>query len=415
MPIKVKDLKKSDLKKLAVGEHSVGHVRGLKLYVRGESNRQWLFRSQCKVCKTMHKISLGAYPEIPWEDAIPSAMRARLLVDEGRCLKQKKEAYAQQVQTVAEQGVTFSMALDKFWPDIKAGKGDKKVEQWRNTLDYYVVPKIGHRAIANLTVRDIYEVLTQSGEAANGDQIDNLWLDRQKVASDIRQRIENIISRSIGYYDLRIANPAAKANGLGPLLPSQAKPVKHHSDLKWEDASEFWKLIEPLESQSAKVLKVLLLTGKRLSEVTGMRWEELDGTLWTIPWQRLLKKQMQVDHREPLTPATLAILADQPNDGGLIFPSYTGKELSDTAIAKIHKRYWTKYPVTTHGLRSAIKTFFYDNDQLGYSRAHVEVILTHGQGALEAAYQRGDGYHRRREMMEIWAAHVTGNGFGSRN
>jgi len=49
-----------------------------------------------------------------------------------------------------------------------------------------------------------------------------------------------------------------------------------------------------------------------------------------------------------------------------VFPSYTGKELSDTAIAKIHKRYWTKYPITTHGLRSAIKTFFYDNDQLGY-------------------------------------------------
>lgn len=89
-----------------------------------------------------------------------------------------------------------------------------------------------------------------------------------------------------------------------------------------------------------------------------MRWEEFDGALWTIPWQRLLKKQMQVDHREPLTPATQAILSDQPNDGGLIFPSYTGKELSDTAIAKIHKKYWTKYPITTHGLRSAIKTFF---------------------------------------------------------
>ena len=150
--------------------------------------------------------------------------RARLLVDEGQCLKRKRRLTRSRFKRLLSRVLLFQ------WRSISSGrtlngKGDKKVEQWRNTLDYYVVPRIGHRAIANLTVRDIYEVLTQSGEAANGDQIDNLWLDRQKVASDIRQRIENIISRSIGYYDLRIANPAAKANGLGPLLPSQAKPV----------------------------------------------------------------------------------------------------------------------------------------------------------------------------------------------
>ena len=36
------------------------------------------------------------------------------------------------------------------------------------------------------------------------------------------------------------------------------------------------------------------------------------------------------------------------------------------------------------------------------------MMLTHEQGALDQAYQRGDAYRRRSEMMQVWADFVTG-------
>lgn len=411
MPITVRNLKKSDIPKLIKQkEHSVGHVKGLKFLVRGDANKQWLFRAKCKVCKTQHKVSLGVYPEVQLDDAIAGALAARVRINRGECLRQLKASEEKRINLVAEQAVTFEQSLNRFWPDIKAGLSDAKADQWRNTLDYYVIPKIGNEAIVNLRPRTIAEVLTQSGVAANGESVSNLWLDRPKVAQDIRYRMESIISKAIAFNELVVANPAAMVNGLKELLPRQVSLVKHHPDLKWEDAPEFWKAIDGVNSQSSKIIKMLLLTGKRLSEVTKMQWSELDvdNALWTIPWDRLLKKRMQENHRDPLAEQSLKIIKGQPNDGGLVFPNNKGDRLSDVAVGRVHRDNWSKYKITTHGLRAAIKTFFYENDQFGYANAHVEVILTHGQGALEAAYQRGDGYRRRAEMMQIWADYVTG-------
>ena len=49
----------------------------------------------------------------------------------------------------------------------------------------------------------------------------------------------------------------------------------------------------------APFLKLLTLTGQRRTEVSGMRWDEINGDLWTIPKERL--KQGRA-HSVPLTP-----------------------------------------------------------------------------------------------------------------
>jgi integrase len=95
-------------------------------------------------------------------------------------------------------------------------------------------------------------------------------------------------------------------NGLKELLPKQNRIVQHHKSLEWQEAKAFWGSIKDLNYQSARVLKVLLFAGKRVSEVTRMSWDELDldRRLWVIPWEHLLKKGNQNDHREPLADKT---------------------------------------------------------------------------------------------------------------
>ena len=410
MPTKPTDVKKSEIHRLPLGENSVGYVTGLKLYVRGPTNKQWIFRRTCLVCRKKHKVSIGIYPDDSLEVAIANAHAAEAKRSQGICLKGEKRQEEKRIESVADESLTFAQALEQFWPSIERGKNDRKIFQWKSTLEYYVLPIIGNERVIDLNRRKILEVLTQSGEAANGEEIESLWLDRTKVASDVRQRMEKIIAMTIAYYDLDIANPAAKANGLGELLPKQNRAVEHHKSLRWEDAPAFWEVFKDKDSQSSKVLKILALTGKRVSEVTKMTWDELDldAGLWTIPWQHLLKKGNQEDHREPLADVTIDIFSSQVREKDLVFPSRNHTPLSDTAIRKQHRLWWEGEKIDTHGFRGTIKTFFSDNDQLGFSKQHVEVMLTHGQGKLEEAYQRGDGYRRRKEMMQIWADYMTG-------
>ena len=77
MPTKPTDVKKSEIHKLPLGENSVGYVTGLKLYVRGPTNKQWIFRRTCLVCRKKHKVSIGIYPDDSLEVAIANAHAAR--------------------------------------------------------------------------------------------------------------------------------------------------------------------------------------------------------------------------------------------------------------------------------------------------------------------------------------------------
>jgi integrase len=59
------------------------------------------------------------------------------------------------------------------------------------------------------------------------------------------------------------------------------------------------------------VLKLLVLTGQRRSEVTEMRWSEVDleHALWTIPAARSKNGQL---HEVPLSPSAIGLLRSLP-------------------------------------------------------------------------------------------------------
>ena len=48
-------------------------------------------------------------------------------------------------------------------------------------------------------------------------------------------------------------------------------------------SSAFMARLRDKESLSAKALEFMILTAARTGEVIGMRWEEIDGSIWTVP------------------------------------------------------------------------------------------------------------------------------------
>lgn len=82
------------------------------------------------------------------------------------------------------------------------------------------------------------------------------------------------------------------------------------------------------------LVRFVLLTGARRSEVHGMRWSEIDMAtkVWRIPSSRYKSKQ---DHIVPLSSAALAVLNGLPRKGDYVFSTSDGtKPLGDLGRAK---------------------------------------------------------------------------------
>lgn len=159
--------------------------------------------------------------------------------------------------------------------------------------------------------------------------------------------------------------------------------------LSQEELSEFWKVLEcyPLHPASF-VLKILLLTGARKSEVLGAAWDQfdLDKGVWTKPSH--LTKQKKKEHL-PLSPHTLNVLRELKNirkaDSKYLFPDSSGeKPLRDI------KSFWEKIVkeaklenVRIHDLRHTHASYLVSS---GLSLSIVGRLLGHTQASTTQRY-----------------------------
>ena len=88
---------------------------------------------------------------------------------------------------------------------------------------------------------------------------------------------------------------------------------------------------------TALVFEFLVLTACRSGEVRGARWDEVDeaAATWTVPPARMKAK---LEHRVPLSARAVAVLDEArelADRSGLVFPSPTGRVLSDSTLSKL--------------------------------------------------------------------------------
>ena len=152
-------------------------------------------------------------------------------------------------------------------------------------------------------------------------------------------------------------------------------------------------------------LEVLTLTAARPGEVYGCRWGEIDlaSRTWTIPPSRT---KTGVQHRVPLSTRALEVLTEAQeisggDDGGLVFPSRSGKMISDNTMGNCLKRLGVD--CTPHGMRASFRSWASDT---GQNWEAAELALGHAVTGVQGAYQRSDLLEVRREVMEDWADYL---------
>ena len=116
------------------------------------------------------------------------------------------------------------------------------------------------------------------------------------------------------------------------------------------------------------------------------------------------------EHRVPLSDAALDVLAEAREiaDGsGLVFPSVTGKPLSDNTVSKLLRE--LKIDAVPHGFRSSFRQWA--AERTNAPREVAEHALAHvNRNKVEAAYQRSDLFEQRRKLMAQWASYLAAEG-----
>ena len=153
----------------------------------------------------------------------------------------------------------------------------------------------------------------------------------------------------------------------------------------------------------SEIIKILLLTGQRRSEIGGLRWSEIDFErgLIIFPPDRCKNGRQ---HELPISSQVKAILERQPRNGEWVW----GCEWSSWSEpkAKLDRRLNGIAPWTIHDARRAAATHM---AELGVLPHILENILNHVSGhraGVAGIYNRSKCQDQMREALQMWGTYI---------
>jgi integrase len=209
------------------------------------------------------------------------------------------------------------------------------------------------------------------------------------------------------------SNPCVSVERPGP--PPRRERALSEQEVRW-----FWLACDGMGAPYGFLFKLLLLTGARLAEVTGMRRAELseEGAAWTVPAERAKNHRPNLLPLPPLARAVLAAGPQVESEAALVF-TYTGALLTgfsrakaalDVAmleVAREENSSATVSPWRLHDLRRTVSTMMHD--RLGVLPHVVEAVLNHVSGhkaGVAGTYNVAEYRGEKAAALARWAAHV---------
>jgi integrase len=190
-------------------------------------------------------------------------------------------------------------------------------------------------------------------------------------------------------------------------LKPPTKEVPRERVLSQDELQSCWQAAEIEGCPFAQFIHMLMLTGQRRGEVSGMRWSEIDFTnaTWTIPAKRA---KNATTHTVPLAPLALDILKSMPRflNSDLVFT--TNGKTPISGFGRLKQRLDIAVGLDAedwrfHDIRRTVAT---NMAMLGVAPHIIEAVLNHRTGIVSgvaAIYNRYAYLDEKREALEQWA------------
>ena len=280
---------------------------------------------------------------------------------------------------------------------MKAGWSEKNAAAFLTSLETYAAPTLG-----NLRVDTI--------EAAHiRDMLDPIWMRLPETARKVKVRVATVLNfaHSKGW---RPQEAPSRSIMIG--LSKQSKGGNYAAMPYAEVPAYFASLSSKAPTTGRDALMFQIMTAARSGEVRSARWSHIDSAAkeWNRPAELMKAREA---HTVTLSTAAMALLARRRNEASpkpddLIFPSRSGKMLSDMTLSKVLKD--DDQPFTPHGFRSSFRTWAAEQMHL-VADAVAEAALAHIEPSkVVRAYKRTKFMDPRRQLLEAWSDFIHAAG-----
>jgi integrase len=288
--------------------------------------------------------------------------------------------------------LTFRAATQAYF-DLheQQWKSRKHRAQFLSSLIMYAHPVIGDLLVSAVDTGAVLRC------------IEPIWHSKTETANRVRGRIEKVLTWCTVRGYRTGENPARWSGHLASALPAPGRvaAVVHHAALPYPELPAFMAELTTRPGIGARALEFVILTAARSGEVLGARWSEITDNTWTIPAARMKAGR---EHRVPLAPAALTLLAALPRESDFVFiGGRAGTGLSPMAMTTVLRR-MGRNDATVHGFRSSFMDWAHE--RTAFAKVVIDMALAHTVGdKVEAAYRRGDLFEKRRQLMAMWASY----------
>ena len=371
-------------------EYRVDGTPNLVLRVWSSGRRTWSFWLKRRKTDRWQKYSIGAYPAVSLALARQEAQRLSRSLIEGIDPIDARNA-SKHAFTVKALGETYIKRHAK--PKKRSWEEDER------KLKREVYPTVGAFRAEDVTKADLVRLLdaiVDRGAPIQGNR-----------ALALLRKLFNF----------------AVAEGYLERSPAHGIPIRAHEQirtrtLKPDEIAALWLALGGIgfDAVTADALRLQLLLGARVREITGMRRDELalasDCPIWTLPKARAKGNR---DVPRPLPPAALAIVHRRMAAGGnseYVFASPLDPQHPLTprapsrAVQRARERGLIPRGFTPHDLRRTCRTGL---AELGVAEIVAKKILGHVPARSDVTASVYDQYGYIAEMrvaLELWEGKI---------
>lgn len=345
---------------------------GLVLVVYPSGAKSWAVRYRNEAGKQRKK-SLGPVGRMALAKARKEARALMSRIDEGDYPSTRAKAEADKAATTVEA------AWERFMVDRRAQDRNRAADEVQRQFDAYILKPIGKRTLSDVRGSDVRKIVQD--RVADGSRI---------MANRVHATLARFFKWAADRDQALIeANPYA---GYGKPVDESGRG--RDRTLSNSELAALWREAGATDQPFGPLVRLLILTAQRRSEVTGMTDREIDTTRaeWTIPSERAKNGDR---HVVPLSPPALAELAKVKrikSETGLIFTTdgnaiYSGHH---KAKVRLDASLGFNEPWRLHDIRRTVATGM---ASLGVTAPVVEAILNHRTGSrsgVAGVYNRHD-------------------------
>jgi integrase len=382
----------------------------LRVQVMPSGHKSFILRYQRPDGRSA-KLTLGAFdPSAEMaDDAVIGApmtlAAARQLAAE--CLREKARGRdpaamhkAAKAAKAKAQGECFAELARAYAAHlVQANRSGKKTAR----VVEAIAKVFGNRQLADISTSDCFDLIERCRKSGfPGQKV------RREGASESRAKLAH--STISGFFSWTIRQRKMERSPIAGMQPPIGSPARERV-LDDAEIRAFWLACEALSPWHCACLRILLLTGQRLREISELRVDELQGDAIALSGARTKNKR---PHAVPLSGLAREVMDAVPRVEGSPFVFSSGSRpiggwwrTKNALDARMRELGWSSEPWRIHDLRRTCATGL---ARIGTRLEVAEKVLNHASGTISgiaAVYNRHSYASECREALERWSVEVA--------